>query len=148
MEIVSSKWDFYYNYYYSLATGLINNIGHEFRVSLLKPSYVPDNNSHKYWNDVSGHELTAYSYPVGGITLANKKFTLNEIEGGYYWSANDVVFYLGDVVDVKYAVIYNNSPVVKPLVCWAYIDASTATVNGANFKISIGDIYKIISGNE
>lgn len=148
MQIVSSKWEFYTGYFYSLATGMINNIGHEFRLSLMKPEYTPDTINHSDWADVSPYEITSYSYPTGGITLVNQKFTLNEIEEAYYWSANDVTFFMGDVVESKYIVIYNNTPVSKPLVCWAYIDASQANVSGSNFKISVGDIYKILSGNE
>lgn len=147
MQIISSKWKFYLSYFHSLGSGLINNLTHEFRIGLLSPTYAPDIVNHKNWTDVNSYEVTAYSYPIGGITMVNKKYTLNEIEGAYYWSANDVIFYLGDTVDVKYMVIYNNSPVVKPLVCWAYIDASENAVAGANFKISIDDIYKIDSGN-
>lgn len=148
MQIVSSKWDFYLSYFYNLSTGMMHNTAHEFRVSLLRSTYTPDIVGHENWSDISSHEVIAYSYPVGGITMANKRFTLNEIESAYYWSSNDVVFYMGDIVEAKYIVIYNNSPVNKPLVCWAYIDASTNPVSGANFKITIGDIYKITSGNE
>jgi hypothetical protein len=92
--------------------------------------------------------VSGYTYPQNGITLSNKRFTLNEIEEAFYWSANNVVFYLDGVVDIKYMVIYDNTTVTKPLVCWAYFDASGMTISGANFEVNIGDIYKITSGSE
>lgn len=147
MQIVSSKWEFYLEYINSLGLGLINNSAHEFKVAMLGDTYAPNIVSHKNWSEIKNHEISAYSYPSGGVTITNKKYILNEIEGAYYWSANDVIFYMGDVVYVKYMVLYNNTPIKKPLVCWAYVDASQDVVTGVNFKISIGDIYKIGSGN-
>ncbi len=145
MNLVSSNWFFYLNYFIYLGTGIIHNTAHDFRVSLLKPTYTPDITTHSKWTEINSHEIVAYSYPIGGISMANKSYTINSTEQCAYWSGSDVIFYMGDVVDVKYIVIYDNTPTYKPLVCWAYIDASTTSVSGANFKVNIGDIYNISS---
>ena len=145
MELNTGEWNVYQEYKRLLGLGQINNTLHTFKLALIKFTYVPNLINQRYWSEISNHELVAHSYPQGGATIPLKQWLRDDNNNSVVWSANQVDFNLQEIVNVKYLVIYNNTAVNKPLVCWSFIDANETDVQGLRFRIHLQEgIYKLI----
>lgn len=146
MEINTGVWNIYNEYLRLLGLGRINNTLHTFKVALLNFTYIPNVETQGYWGDVNSHELVAHSYPTGGVEIPLKSWLRDEVDGSTLWSAGQSDINLGEIVTVKYFVIYNDTATNKPLVCWSYINANESEVTGLRFRVMFQQgIYKIRS---
>lgn len=112
----------------------INFNNDEFKVMLVSSAYTPNINSHKYKSDIIG-ESTGVGYNAGGLVLNNVKYT---VDGNIAtFSANNPKWEELDIDNVRYIVLYDNTPsedTSKPLLC--YIDLGD-TLNILNAELEV-----------
>ena len=113
-------------------------------VALLKPTYVPNLDTHKVWTDVSAQEITGTGYTTGGVALAGKSVNYDGSADRTNLVANDSTWGPGATFDAAFAVVYDNSG-AKPL--WSLVDFSgTKSVAAGIFTIdwaTVGLLYTI-----
>jgi hypothetical protein len=110
-----------HDWYPASGGGLIGTlwVANPMKVALMKPTYVPNPDTHKVWADVSAQELaTAGGYTAGGQDIANR--------GQSYDPATDRTNLTGDdntwqpvTIQTSFAVVYDNSG-AKAL--WSLVD--------------------------
>ena len=128
----------YTGFLLSLGNKEINLNNDTFKVMLVGPSYTP-NKSHRYLSSVAG-EVSGTGYTAGGNALTNVSYGVNEDGKTYVWSADQITFENITVDNVRYAVMYDNTPSTnKPLI--AYFDF------GKNLSVSGADVTVAWSGN-
>jgi hypothetical protein len=108
----------------------------DIKVMLVSSSYVPNQDTHDYLDDITAYEVTGTGYTAGGQSLASKTVT-------YDGSTNTLVLDAADntwassTITARYAIVYNNtgaSAAAKPLVCYVDLLSDQASNNG-NFVI-------------
>lgn len=104
----------------------------ELKVMLVSSAYVPSKETHKYKTDIT-NESSGSGYISGGSVLQNVTYTLNGTIGTL--KASNVRWEGLDVDDIRYAVIYDNTPSdSKALI--AYIDFGD-TLSVVNTELEI-----------
>lgn len=107
------------------------------RVALLSNAYTPNQDTHDYFDDVSGNEVTGTGYTQGGIALTNKTNTYNGGTNTIVLDADDVTW-SSSTITARYAVIYNASPATnatRPLIGYVDFGSDQSSSNG-NFTIT------------
>jgi len=102
------------------------------KVALLTSAYSPNQDSHDYFDDVVGFEVTGTGYTAGGQALAGKTLTYDAGTNTLKIDANDVTWGSSSIT-ARYAVIYNDSPstsATKPLVAYFDFVTDRASSNG------------------
>src|SRR5262245_24579964 len=89
------------------------------KVALLKPTYVPNPDTHKVFADVSAQEIAGTGYAAGGLVLANKTTNYDAAQDRTNLLADDSTWGPGATFDTAFAVVYDNSG-AKPL--WSLVD--------------------------
>jgi hypothetical protein len=106
------------------------------KVMLVSSSYVPNQDTHDYLDDVNTYEVTGTGYTAGGQSLASKTASYDAPSNTLVLDAADVTW-ANSTITARYAVVYNNTPstaATKPLV--GYIDLiSDQASNNGNFVI-------------
>ena len=101
------------------------------KVALLATEYVPDQNNHSLFSDVSSNEVSGSGYTAGGVELTTKTQTYDPATGRVILDADDVSWDPSTIA-AQYAVIYEE--VTGRLI--GYGDASVEqTSDGAAFNI-------------
>ena len=88
-------------------------------VALLKPTYVPNPDTHKVWTDVAAQEVTGAGYTAGGVVLTGKGQSYDATANRNNLLAADSQWGPGASFTTAFAVIYDNSG-AKPL--WSLVD--------------------------
>jgi hypothetical protein len=107
------------------------------KVALLSASYNPNQDTHAYWADVSGSQVSGAGYTAGGATLASKTVAYDAATNTVILDAADVVW-PNSTITARYAVIYDDSPstaAAKPLIGYVDFGAEQSSSNG-NFTIT------------
>ena len=106
---------------------LANNM----KVALLKPSYVPNPDTHKTWADISAQEIAATGgYTAGGQVLAGKTTNYDAAQDRTNLLANDSVWNPA-TFQTAFAAVYDAA---GPL--WSLVDfEGTKDVEGGVFTI-------------
>lgn len=115
--------------------GGIDFINDDIKLMLLTEGYVPDMVNHKVLADVVGSETVGTGYTAGGKTISNR--TISIIDNTVYFDGDDVEW-LESTIDARYAVMYDNTQLNKPLLlCLDFGKTKTSTDN--IMKIKFGD---------
>jgi hypothetical protein len=106
------------------------------KVMLTTSSYVPNQDTHDYKNDVT-NEVVGTGYTATGVTLASKTSTYVAATNREVLDAADVSW-TGATFTCRYAVLYDATPgtdATRPLI--AYFDfGSDQVVSAATFPIA------------
>ena len=94
------------------------------KVALVTSTYTPNQDTHDYWNDVSGNEATGTGYTAGGVTLTNATVTYDSGTNVVKLDADDVSW-TASTITARYAVIYvsTGDASTSPLI--GYVDFGT-----------------------
>ena len=106
-----------------------------FKVMLVSSTYQPAK-SHRYLSSITG-EVSCDGYDSGGVVITGADFVSDDSGDSFSQNAKPVTFERITVKNVRYAIIYDASPVLdsgKPLV--AYYDFGKA-INTMNSDIVI-----------
>jgi hypothetical protein len=108
----------------------------DIRCALLKSTYVPSLDAHDTFSDVSAHEVTGTLYTAGGVALAGKASTVDSPTKETRLTASPVQWGPGaSIADIKYAVLYDNTPGPKPLLGLVTLELAI-TVTAGVFRIT------------
>ena len=110
-----------------LALDLDDTTADRFKVMLVTSAYTPDFGTHDFKADVT-NEVTGTGYTAGGESLTS--VTLTQSGGTITFDAADVTW-ASSTITARGAVVYDDSIVNDPLIC--YIDF------GADKSSSAGD---------
>lgn len=84
------------------------------KVMLLTDSYVPDQVNHVSRNDINdSYECAGTNYVVGGATLTTKTLTVDTTSKFIVFDADNVEWSSSTIPNIRYAVVYDDSPVTK-----------------------------------
>ncbi len=103
-------------------------------VALVTSSYVPNKDSHDFFDDIT-NEVVGTGYSAGGAALANKTVTQDNTNDRGVFDADDTVW-SSSTITARAAIVYKSTgtPGTSPLI--AYIDFGTD-------KISDNDTFTI-----
>lgn len=112
---VTAWW--YAKAFISMLDEEIDWVADAIKVALCTDSYVPNQDTHDYWDDVD-NEVSGTGYTAGGATLANASIgnTLNVIK----LDGDDVAWTNSDIT-ARIAVICDTTPgssATNPLILW------------------------------
>ncbi len=117
----------------ALAAKKIDLVNDTIKVMLVTSAYTPNMDNHGVKSDVTG-EVSGSGYTSGGATLTGKTLTQETSPNTWKWDANDVTW-ANTSVTFRYAVIYDDTHVDKPLI--GYVDFGsnkTATAQDLTIK--------------
>jgi len=102
-----------------------------FKVMLVTSSYTPDFGTHDFKTDVT-NEVAGTGYSAGGESLSS--VTLTQSGGTITFDADDVTW-TSSTITARGAVVYDDTLVNKPLIC--YIDfAADKSSSSGDFVLS------------
>lgn len=117
--------------------GTIDGSADVFKIILMLPGFVYDQDTHGDYLDVSSNELpTTSGYTVGGATLADVAITQENIvnEGIISWSNVSWLASGGDLT-ASGAIIFDDTHVDDIIVGYIDFGSSQTTLNGGTFTI-------------
>lgn len=97
--------------------------------------YTPDIDAHTVYDDVSIFEVSGTGYTDGGKTLAALLVLRDDANDKSIFDAEDVEWAGLDVGALSHVVLYDDTPVTKPLVAYWEL---TAPALGADYTIQWG----------
>jgi hypothetical protein len=83
-------------------------------------SYIPDQDTHQYWNVSVTNEVSGTGYTTGGVTLSSPTVSYDSVTNTVKFDAADANFAGNTTTNARWAVVYDSTPSNKPLI--AYID--------------------------
>ena len=112
----------YNSFKQKLMEGSIDLANDTIKVALLDNTYTPNIDSHEFFDDVSGDELsTAGGYTAGGVTLGSKTVTADTANDKGVFDAADPAWTAdGTGFTCRYAVMYKSTgdPATSPLIAY------------------------------
>lgn len=119
----------------ALASGSINWASDTIKVALTTSTYVPDQDAHDFFNDVT-NEVTGTGYTAGGATLGTKASTYTSGTNTHMLDAADTVW-TTSTITARIAVIYKSTgtAATSPLIGWVDFGADVISSAG-NFTIT------------
>lgn len=103
------------------------------KVALVSSAYVPNQDTHDYWDDVAANEITGTGYTAGGQALTGKTVTYDAATNVTVFDANDAVWE-NTTLTARYAVIYDDSGATnaqKALLGYVDFGSDQSSANGA-----------------
>lgn len=102
------------------------------KVMLVTSTYVPNQESHDYKNDVSG-EVSGTGYTTGGKVLTSKSITYNSTDKIIILDAEDIIWEGISISNARYAIFYDDSPstdATKVLLWYTDFGEAKSVTNG------------------
>lgn len=127
----------YNGYKVNAAKGAIAFLTDTIKVALLKSTYTPDIDNHKFFSDVIAQESSGTGYTTGGNTLTSPTVTEDDVNDRAVLSGANVAWPTATIADARYAVIYKSTGnnATSPLI--GYIDLlATKSWNGDTAQIN------------
>ena len=107
------------------------------KVALLTSSYTPNQDTHDYYDDVVGNEVSGTGYTTGGATLGSKTVTYDGTNNVIILDAADTTW-SSSTITARYAVVYDDSGATnaaKALIGYVDFGSDQSSTNG-NFTIT------------
>jgi hypothetical protein len=117
----------------ALLSGQVNFLSDTIKGMLTTVTYVPDQDTHDYQDDVT-NEVSGTGYTAGGMALANKTVTYTAGTNVGKIDADDLVWSNSTIVNARVLVIYDATPgsdATRPLLFYSVFDANVSTDAGA-----------------
>lgn len=115
----------------SLVEGKINYLGHRVKAMLCTSSYAPNQNTHKFKNQVT-NEVVGTGYTAGGVELAGKTVTYTAGTKTLVLDAADTQWPDSSLTG-RYLVLYDDdaaTDATKPLIGYVDFGADVSTTSG------------------
>jgi hypothetical protein len=128
--------------YNAYKAGLLNaDIDHgngadTIKLALLDNTHVIDQDTHNFFDDVSGDEVVGTGYVAGGETLANQAVTQDNTDNEGVFDADNVVWGTSTIT-AQFAVLYKSTGTAStsPLMCiWDF--GSDKSSSGGDFTVA------------
>lgn len=105
------------------------------KVALLKEGYIPDQDVHDFFSDVSAQEIAGAGYTAGGVALGTKTATYDAATNTTRLDAADSEWVAASFT-AYYAVILKDTGVAATSPLLGYVDfGENKTVSSGTFKI-------------
>jgi hypothetical protein len=116
-------------------SGAINWTSDTIKVALCTSSYVPNQDTHDFFNDVT-NEVTGTGYTAGGASLASKTSTYDTASDQVRLDAADTSW-TTSTITARFAVVYKSTGTAStsPLIGWVDFGADVSTTAGT-FQIT------------
>ena len=116
------------------ASQLAVNTGSDtIKVAMITNSSTPNFETHDFWGDLSGNEVSGTNYSAGGVALASK--TLANASGTLKYDAADTTWSTATISSARAAVVYDDTLTNDPLICLVNFGADYASSAGT-FQIT------------
>lgn len=113
----------------------INLAGDTIKVSLHTSSYVPDRDTHDFFDDVT-NEVTGTAYTAGGVALATKTWTQDNAGDKAVFDADDASWPASTISAIRRAVIRKDTGTASTSpVIGAYDFGADQATSGSEFRI-------------
>ena len=109
-----------------LAVDLDDTTADRFKVMLVTSSYTPDFGTHDFKADVT-NEVVGTGYSANGESLTS--VTLTQSAGTITFDADDVTW-TSSTITARGAVVYDNTLVDQPLICYIDFGADKSSSSG------------------
>jgi hypothetical protein len=120
----------------SLVNAELNYTANAINAALFTSTYVPNQDTHRYWTDLSG-ECTGTNYTAGGVALTGKTAsydgTTNTLK--LTTTVTPITFTAVTLANIRYLVLYQNSG-TKPLLSYMDFEA-TYSASAQDVKIAV-----------
>lgn len=112
------------------------------KMALMASTWVPDIDAQAAFPDISAHQIAGNGYPAGGVALANKVLTRDDVNDRTVFGANSASFgpAAGGSITGRRAVIYDDTTTPKYLVCHCLLDESNQDVTapeGVSLEVAL-----------
>jgi hypothetical protein len=121
----------------SLAAGEINWLGGTIKCALTSNTYVPNQDTHDYFNDIT-NEVSGAGYTAGGVTLTSKTADYNTTTNTLTLDAADPTWATVSIAEIRYAIFYVSTGVAStsPLISYMDFEANYAP-SSQSFTVTI-----------
>lgn len=113
----------FYNYFkkFALTSTAVDMVGDTIKLALCSSSYVPDIDTHIYFDDIT-NELSGGGYTAGGNILDSVTLTVDTTNDRIKIDANDESFASLSGTNVRTGVIYSSASTAAASPLIAYVD--------------------------
>ena len=121
----------------ALVNGDVDFIGGTVKAALTSNSYVPNQDTHDFFNDVT-NEVSGSGYTGGGVALTSKTASYNSGTNTLTLDAADPTWATLSIAEIRYVVFYvdTGDPSTSPLI--SYMDFETNYAPSAqNFTVNL-----------
>lgn len=116
--------------------GTIDFDADTFKVALVNSSYVPNQDTHDFFDDIT-NEVTGTGYTAGGATLAGVALSQDNTNNRGVFDANDTTWPNSTIANATAAILYKSTGTAATSPLIAYIDlGATGSSTGATFQIT------------
>lgn len=130
----------------SLAVGAINWELGDIKVLLLNSTYVPNQDTHRFYSDLTG-QVTGAGYTVGGVAVEGRTTAYDAATNTTILDALDPAFPLMTVT-ARYAVFYNDTGTqgTSALLCWFDFEADVIVNNDTlTIGLDAGGLVRLVT---
>lgn len=130
---VTAFW--YGNAFVAMAKGEVNFTDGNVKVALFTNAYTPNQDTHDYYNDLSGEVAAGGGYAAGGAALGTPTVSYDQPSNTIKFDGADVTW-AASTITARYAVVYYNTgtAATSPLLCYVDFGADFSS-SGGNFTI-------------
>lgn len=108
----------------SLMAGEINFTGSTIKCALTSASYVPDQDTHRYFSSIT-NEVSGAGYTLGGATLASKTSTYSTTTNTLTIDSADPNWATLSIAQIRFAIFYVSTGVASTSALISYMDFET-----------------------
>lgn len=108
------------------------------KVALLTSTYVPNQDTHEFYSDLTNELAASGNYTTGGASLASKAISYDTATNNEILDAADLTFTaLTPSAAFRYAVVYKSTGTgtTSPLICWVDFGADQ-NPGGSDFTLT------------
>jgi len=98
------------------------------KCAMIQDTATPNFDTHDFWADLSGNEVSGTGYTAGGKAYTNTELTLSS--GVLTYDAADVAWTSSTITDAMAAVGYADSVASDPLIFLSDFVSAVSTVSG------------------
>jgi hypothetical protein len=96
--------------------------------ALYTSTLIPDAGTQEVLADLTGEVGAVNGYTAGGVALTTLTWTENGTTGMILNAANTVFTASGGSITARYYLLYNATPVAKPLIAYGLLDTTNVDV--------------------
>lgn len=137
LAVVTAKWfgQGIKGQFGATAARRVDWVNDTIKVALVKSAFVPDQDAHDFWNDVSANEIAGTGYTAGGKELAEKTLVYDAATNTLRLDAKDVEWKEA-IFTARFAVIYKDTGVDAESPVLAYVNFGEGnSVASGTFKL-------------